>query len=593
MLYLKNIIIENYGPIEKLNLNLSCNQNGDPKPITLVGKNGSGKTIIQSSIADALMEFAATSFIDVLPSIGQGHKYFKISGGINTKIGSQYGFCFLNFTDGEKNFQYLDKSGKLTFNECKDKTDNLLDLNSPWTDKDNLKITTHDSEYFKSQFKTNSFCFFPTPRFESPHWLNQSNFPVKDQFSFSSNLGNYLENPILISSSLEKTKSWLMDLAIDMYAYNDTGMWGAVNEILRGIIGVSDCRLGISPRQNATRIQIGKTNSEGKWAKTLIPSLNCLSAGQIILLNIFCTILRYSDKKFLQNPLEIGGIVIVDEIDLHLHPTLKNQILPILIKKFPKIQFILSTHSPVFLLGLEDHLGNENIEIYELPKGSKLDLESFEEYKAVTQIISVKEQILNQLKENVVLFVEGKTDQTILENAWDKLFNKPRSFQIVGSFDRSFMRNLFSRGEIFSNKPNTLFIGMLDFDEAFEDWDTLRKKGWTQNNSKKENDGLLISHNNQFGHMFLLPIPECRKDYAGENFGKTSSITIELLFEDPLLDGYIDKFPLPGGGHSMRFKTKKKLAFAEKTKEFSESDFNNFLPIFKLIEEIISSKKST
>lgn len=43
------------------------------------------------------------------------------------------------------------------------------------------------------------------------------------------------------------------------------------------------------------------------------------------------------------------GIVIIDEIDLHLHPSWQREVLPALMKTFPKIQFIATTHSPQVL----------------------------------------------------------------------------------------------------------------------------------------------------------------------------------------------------------------------------------------------------
>lgn len=48
-----------------------------------------------------------------------------------------------------------------------------------------------------------------------------------------------------------------------------------------------------------------------------------------------------------QNPLEQEGIVLIDEIDIHLHPTWQRQILSQLQQTFPKIQFIVTTHSPL------------------------------------------------------------------------------------------------------------------------------------------------------------------------------------------------------------------------------------------------------
>ncbi len=48
-------------------------------------------------------------------------------------------------------------------------------------------------------------------------------------------------------------------------------------------------------------------------------------------------------------PLEIEGVVLVDEIDLHLHPRWQRVVLDGLRAAFPKLQFILSTHSPQVL----------------------------------------------------------------------------------------------------------------------------------------------------------------------------------------------------------------------------------------------------
>jgi len=49
------------------------------------------------------------------------------------------------------------------------------------------------------------------------------------------------------------------------------------------------------------------------------------------------------------NPLEHSAVVLIDEIELHLHPGLQRTILPRLREVFPKTQFIVSTHSPQVL----------------------------------------------------------------------------------------------------------------------------------------------------------------------------------------------------------------------------------------------------
>ncbi len=50
-----------------------------------------------------------------------------------------------------------------------------------------------------------------------------------------------------------------------------------------------------------------------------------------------------------ETPLLGGGIVLIDEIELHMHPSWQRAIIPILHKVFPNIQFIITTHSPQVL----------------------------------------------------------------------------------------------------------------------------------------------------------------------------------------------------------------------------------------------------
>lgn len=53
----------------------------------------------------------------------------------------------------------------------------------------------------------------------------------------------------------------------------------------------------------------------------------------------------------MDNPLNTTGIVLIDEVDLHLHPRWQREILQQLSIVFPNIQFIVSTHSPVIVVG--------------------------------------------------------------------------------------------------------------------------------------------------------------------------------------------------------------------------------------------------
>lgn len=53
----------------------------------------------------------------------------------------------------------------------------------------------------------------------------------------------------------------------------------------------------------------------------------------------------------MQNPLDGEGIVLIDEVDLHLHPQWQREIILQLTKVFQNIQFIVTTHSPIIVMG--------------------------------------------------------------------------------------------------------------------------------------------------------------------------------------------------------------------------------------------------
>lgn len=66
------------------------------------------------------------------------------------------------------------------------------------------------------------------------------------------------------------------------------------------------------------------------------------------------------------------GIVLIDEIETHLHLSLQKEILPILTRIFPKIQFIVTTHSPFVLNSIK------NAVVYDLV--SKQTIEDLTDY---------------------------------------------------------------------------------------------------------------------------------------------------------------------------------------------------------------------
>ena len=90
---------------------------------------------------------------------------------------------------------------------------------------------------------------------------------------------------------------------------------------------------------------------------------NTMSSGYAAVLDIVVDLIirmeNQTDKIF---DFTVPGIVLIDEVETHLHLKLQKKILGLLTGIFPNIQFIMSTHSPFIVNSLEDAV------IYDLEK---------------------------------------------------------------------------------------------------------------------------------------------------------------------------------------------------------------------------------
>jgi AAA15 family ATPase/GTPase len=82
-------------------------------------------------------------------------------------------------------------------------------------------------------------------------------------------------------------------------------------------------------------------------------SLTELSDGYSAILSIVTEIVLRMEAKARGN-FNMQGIVLIDEIETHLHVDLQKKILPFLIDFFPNIQFIVTTHSPFVISSIEN-----------------------------------------------------------------------------------------------------------------------------------------------------------------------------------------------------------------------------------------------
>ena len=134
-----------------------------------------------------------------------------------------------------------------------------------------------------------------------------------------------------------------------------------------------------------------------------------LSDGYSSILRIFADIMMRMERNWLSrsnqiNAYDLSGIVIIDEIETHLHIALQKNILPSLIKLFPNVQFIVSTHSPYVLnsvdnaviYDLENHVQYNDFSMYSADEISESYFAAEQFSKCVGETIEEYKQLLQK-----------------------------------------------------------------------------------------------------------------------------------------------------------------------------------------------------
>ena len=255
-------------------------------------------------------------------------------------------------------------------------------------------------------------------------YKKETHFKNKNSFSGT------LPNPIEVTSSIDALTNWILDVVVDWEVYKskenakdedgniieidrspELELWKNLSTIVSSVLCAKHdgghIRFGIGKRNNAGRRVSVVSDKQGN-PKTMSPNLNALSSGESALLGLFAEILHQGDNILTNIKLsQINGIVLIDEIDKHLHIRLQFEILPLLLNLFPGIQFIVSSHSPFFNMGLAEQAKDRSV-IFDLDNGANSWIPTVDEsYKLVyDKMISENERYAKMYKENAELLKE-------------------------------------------------------------------------------------------------------------------------------------------------------------------------------------------
>ena len=444
-MYAKRIQIANYGPIQRLDITFPVGDDG-PKPVVLVGANGSGKSVLLSHIVNALM-LAQQSAYRETPEV-EGGKVYKLRSPHYVSSAKDYSFARIDFVDDLS-------SSELQLKKCKEDYDAVpdgvlgTDAQALWDSMADRDVSHLDYRSFNDQirlrdlFTQNCILYFPPDRFEDPAWLNEMNLRSKASHMDLSHLEGHTDRKIINHSPLGDNQDWVFDLVFDLNVFElktsriplplqvkdgaqvnvpvtifegfsgrAKTLYDAVLRVVRITMGNSDdLRLGIGARHN-------RVVSIISGDKHIVPNIFQLSSGEVSLLNLFFSILRDYDltgNHFTRSE-DITGIAVIDEIDLHLHAHHQYEVLPRLIKLFPRVQFIVTSHSPLFILGLQRAIGEDGVGLYQLPGGQTVNPEEFSEFGVAYRAFSDTRRYYCEVRsavkdaQNPLVFVDGKTD---------------------------------------------------------------------------------------------------------------------------------------------------------------------------------------
>ena len=163
-----------------------------------------------------------------------------------------------------------------------------------------------------------------------------------------------LFNPegVLLNIEIE-LKSWYYRSAVDKVSKDlrqtFRNKYEKTREVLIALMpGISS--IEVNPETD--KVEYFETAANNGTLNNVTPFNQLASGYRSVIAMIGDMIIRlFKTQPDIDNPADLEGIVLIDELDVHLHPSWQKKLPGLLSSAFPKVQFIASTHSPIPFLG--------------------------------------------------------------------------------------------------------------------------------------------------------------------------------------------------------------------------------------------------
>lgn len=334
---IKNIKIRNYRGIldEEIEFNDKVN--------VFIGGNGAGKTTLLEAIVTCLLKFTspytrnALNMPNFSPKLlSENNVNYKRNfatillqtqfvDGCKMPIWVKFGFKNNSKQEKEYNEQY--KKGKNIFNDRLDENTFILPI-----------IKYYPTNRISVQYKDN----IPTVYYNNPQLEAWANL-VHGEISYSRFFKWFSEHEI---QELRQQRD------ADSFKYKSpviNNVRIAIQKAFKELNGKDYLVKSESIKQNGanTLIPTLALQEKGSEIKEILDNKSAGEKAIIALISDIAYNLSIAhdftkDDYFLKSP----GIVLIDEIEAHLHPNWQRKIIPLLTELFPNIQFFITTHSP-------------------------------------------------------------------------------------------------------------------------------------------------------------------------------------------------------------------------------------------------------
>lgn len=381
--YIKNIHINKVRHLRDINIPL---EKEDYPHLMITGKNGSGKTSLLNAIANHIERIANDSYKS-FESYKRDIEYFEKQLKENPQ----------NTLSIEQQLQYYKNRYKLFFGEVIVAFEDVDSLIRKYQDGNFIIAFYEAHRTIKNLQEPKN----PTkPKLQDKWEIKQTS--TQEFLKFLADLK--IQEALARNEKLERDANQIREWFVNF------------ERLLGEIFQDKDLQLYFNYKDYSFKIL-----TKGKEFK-----FTELSDGFAAVLDIVVDlILKMQHKNQLIRVYECDGIVLVDEIETHLHLELQKVIMPLLTEIFPNIQFIVTTHSPFVLSSLSNAIAFdlEHQEIIEdLTEYSYESLaEGYFGVKTASSYMGMQLDRLEELLKKGVLSLSEKSELKDLICNFDKI----------------------------------------------------------------------------------------------------------------------------------------------------------------------------